>query len=312
MDIKKILIALAIALSCAIHLNGQSRHSLLVWGSGGYSSLMTLAPDITSIPGIGAGVGAGYEFHYKMFLLNAGVQFNYLMPNLELNQFTNDIELYDSEGDYYVGHYTFSQNRDRYGLGNVDIPLMIGLQIKNVFVLAGAQYSLNVLGSTKVNTVVTTTASYPQFIDEFGNMPNHFLSTVNENNSYGVSLLNHYSLKAEVGTYLGTQPRMKKDLKKTRFRLSIFCDYGLSGIVGSNSSGNLIVNKQTDGTYEPVLNSFIFSDPVNGYEVLPLYAGIKLTIVIGLEGSGKHPCYCRDLDSAKDRKRRTRKITRQY
>ena len=280
----KLIISIILINLISQHALSQSMHNVLLWGSGGYSSLLTDVPELSSKGGPGFGIGGGYELHYKHFIMQTGVEFTYLRPCNELQNFVHDINLLDSERDEYVGHYHFSKNKEIYKLGNINIPFMAGGSFGKTYFLLGAKAGFNIFGNTEVSSTVVTNGTFLQLIDDLGNMTTRHLGTRTEKEEYPLRLDLNVSLSAEIGFYLNAEQA------NTRYRLALFCDYGLVNVRDNSINDNLIINKAQDPSYHPVLNSFMQSNIMRDSFVNPLYAGLKFTVKFGLKG--KSDCMC--------------------
>ncbi len=134
-------------------------------------------------------------------------------------------------------------------------------------------------------------------MDDFEDMPNHFFTTVNENAGYHPSFDLSLAAAFEMGLYL-----RKQSDNNLNYRLSVFCDYGLKNIHSNSEARPLILNKYDEPYFEPTLNSFIFTDKS---KVNPFYAGIKLTIILGIQK--QEPCNCEGYIRDNKRTKRTHK-----
>lgn len=306
MNKNKIIIFIGLIILFSNHLlvAQDTKHSILFSGSGGYSSLMTNADNFSSVGNVGFGVGAGYEFHYKKFRVQTGVEFTYLNSGLTLADFSQDKNLIDSEGDSYIGHLKFMNNQESYKLGNVNFPLMFGTQFGKMYLLAGAKVGINLLGTSVMKTTIATTATYPQFIDDFENMPNHLFTQTTEQAEYPVKLELNCSLSGEAGIYLGGGGNAVNE-SKAAYRLSFFFDYGLLNVHNDAIAEDLILDKTTGIPFEPVLNSFLLSANMTGTKLNTLYAGLKFTVELGLKG--EKYCHCEDY---KNLNRKFKKVKR--
>lgn len=287
------------------------KHNILIWGSGGLSSLKTDATTLTPLPNAGFGLGAGYELHYKSFMLQTGAELGYYNTGLQLPSFTQDIyNMTDTEGDTYTGHYQFSKNQDLYKLGNINIPLMVGAQFGNIFFLAGGKLGLNLMGSSTTQTLVVSSGIYPQFIDTIRNQPDHGFTQVLEKANYPLKLALNCSLSGEAGIYLGSAPTATSSNDgKPKYRLSVFYDYGLFNVHNNNSvSQDLWVSVAGADLNLRGLNSFMLSTPFNKNVVNTIYAGVKFSVLFGFKG--KPDCHCNDFAEVKQPKKVTKKATK--
>ena len=272
------------------------KQAILFYGSGDYSFLMTNADNFSSKAGCGFGIGAGYEFQYKKFIVQTGVGFMYQSCSLQLTDFSLDKNLIDTEGDSYIGHLKFMNNHENYKLGNINIPLLFGARVGSLYILTGAKLGLNILGNSLMQSTVATTATYPQFIDDFENMPDHLLSQSKVSAEYPVKLELNCSLSGEVGLFIGANPTSQS------MRLSLFVDYGLLNVRNDAVADDLILDKIHGVPFEPVLNSFLLSNNMVGSKLNSFCIGVKFTYALGLKGS-KY-CHCQDYKDLNKKYRR--------
>ena len=181
---------------------------------------------------------------------------------------------------------------------------MFGTQFGKMYLLAGAKVGINLLGTSVMKTTIATTATYPQFIDDFENMPTHLFTQTTEQVEYPVKLELNCSLSGEAGIYLGGDNSTANETK-TAYRLSLFFDYGLLNVHNNAIAEDLILDKTTGSPFEPVLNSFLLSDNMTGSKLNTLYAGVKFTIQLGLKG--EKYCHCEDYKNLNRKARRIRR-----
>ena len=271
---RNIILVLCAVFAFVLGASAQIQNKILVWGSGGYGSIFTDAAEISASGGIGFGGGIGYEFQAKRFIINTGAEFINLRANLKLDDFYHRRQMSDTENDEYIGHFYFSNSKDQYKLGYLNIPLMLGVQSGRFYVLGGAKIGLNMFTNSKVECMVKSTSTYPAFMEDFEDMPNHFFTTVSENEKYQVTFDTNVSAAFEAGFYF------RNTSESFNCRLSAFCDYGLKNINNNSSGQNLIISKYGSEHFRPVLNDFLLSHQTKANT---LYAGLKLTLVFGLK-----------------------------
>lgn len=278
-EIKIIIFILFVSIYSIV--KGQIHHDILIEGMGGYSSFITDAETLHGGIGFGLGIGAGYELSIKKFKIRTGVEFTNLRPVLRMDNFIYDAEMLDTEGDPYLGHFHFADNKDRYSLGHVNIPLMFGAQFGRVYFLVGGKAGLNLFANSTTLTTLTTSGTYPSYIGDFENMPNHFFDKVDEKADYKLDLGLNYSVSLEIGTYLAGLGS-----SGIGYRISLFCDYGLKDVRQGLKTGDLMISKHPD-YFQPVLNDFLLS---NETKANLLFVGVKFAVVFGFDKES--PCRC--------------------
>jgi hypothetical protein len=267
-------------------------HNLAAWGSAGFYNLNTDNSTIPSSGSAGLGGGLGYEFHKNIFIFQIGGEFQLGNSSMNIKDFSYDIDLFDTEGDEYIGHYSFTSNTDHYRMGTVNIPIMFGLHLgQKAYFLAGGKVGINAFAQSVTTSNVESSGTYYNLIDDFENMPNHYFGKKEEITSFDVLFKTNFSLSAEVGIYL-SQPNRKSFARnlRTAYRLSFFVDYGLVNLHDNSMAGPLIINKLGDIGYQPAKNSFVLTKDFNIQTIKNFYAGLKFTFLVGRES--KYDCNC--------------------
>ena len=120
-------------------------------------------------------------------------------------------------------HYNFTKFHDVYSIGYLNIPIFFGGKINSVYFLVGGKVGINLFGSSTTSSHLKTTATYPWAIDEFQNMPDHFLLDKELSNSYPITFNLSVMASAEIG-YVFPKSKAKSPFSQ---RLGLFVDYGL-------------------------------------------------------------------------------------
>ena len=335
----------------------SSKYYLSFWGAAGYANLLYdpifKTPDvklINQIGGMGGLLGIGFEYQYKNFIITTGAEFDFKRSYYKFNSYDlqageiiddgtglpvdiNDIKngnivgkpiiidgMVDSDGDPFVMEYNFSKYSEVYNFGYVNIPLLMGAKFKNgIYFLAGGKFGINVIGFASESATFSGTGIYPQFMDVFGNMPQH-----NYGNDYKITGNNPFKLDYNITASLEIGKIMFFNSKETRwhYRLAVFADYGVGAYFGMNPNPkdgkNVLTNVVTDGSFigipqlsvanpnliEPTqlqLNSLLTSTAAINNKFHPLLVGVKFTLLFDL--GNKEPCNCLEDWNSKWQKR---------
>lgn len=121
--------------------------------------------------------GVGYAFADRMFLMRTGLEVAYTFRQLAALDHTEQQSEIDSEGIPYTAVYDYTRQTDRLHLPELRIPLLVGVQWQNWYLLAGAKAGLLVGGKQKSEMDITKSGDYAMFNDMFVDMPNHGLTT---------------------------------------------------------------------------------------------------------------------------------------
>ena len=191
--------------------------------------------------GVAGGAGFMYELQagpkYKptRFLFDVGVGVWGGMTSF--GQGTNQTEpllnQVDLQGDKFDYIYEIRDRHDQYNNLAVQVPLMIGVQHKKFYMLAGAKINAHVLTRAHMSAYVTTYGRYEK-IPELRNMPDYQFFTDRPLTGTANTKLNlDVALSLEMGGRLGVvNEAVGYDVPKRKIecRLAGFIDYGLTDV----------------------------------------------------------------------------------
>lgn len=306
-------------------------------------SLMPNQSDYSTSFGVAGGLGFLYEmqagptYSPTRFLLDVGVGLQpgmtaFLQGTNSIEQLTDQVDLQNDEFTYV---YELRDRRDRYNDIALQVPLMIGVQHKAFYMLAGVKMYYHVWTKTNSTALLNTYGLYNDY-DEFRNMPQYQFFTDRPiakgvKTTLGTGL--DIDVSFEIGGRIGVlQEAVGYDVpkRKTEYRLAAFVDYGLMDMhvkgtqraVGVQNpsnpdqvlplQGNL--NYNVGATY-PVYNTSSMVDNVVMCDVMSttnfansvnnLMVGLKFTVLFQLPEPGQ--CVlCRDAYSNLTNPRRGR------
>ena len=306
-------------------------------------SLMPTQSTYSTSFGVAGGLGFMYEmqagptYSPTRFLLDAGVG---ILPGMTaFLQGTNSVvpleDQIDLQNDEFTYVYELRDRRDRYNDIALQVPLMIGVQHKAFYMLAGVKLYYHVWTKTKSTALLNTYGLYEAY-DEFRNMPQYQFFTDRPiekgvRTTLGTGL--DVDLSFEIGGRIGViQEAIGYDVpkRKTEYRLAAFVDYGLMdmhtkgtqlavGYVNPSNPGQVLplqgnLDYNVGVTY-PVYNTTSMVDNValtdimstDGFanSVSNLMIGLKFTVLFQLPEKGQ--CVlCRDAYSNLSNPRRGR------
>ncbi len=165
--------------------NTNTRHYLGGWLYGGYSALFHGIDQSKVLGGGGVGIGGGYQLRVKRFLLNTGVEFQFLNSYTKVMGISGEkVLLYPASikpdgvtGDYIKLRYNYLKYRDIQNVGIVNVPILAGMRFTatyDFYFLAGVKVGLPVMGFGSSKGKVNTAGFHEEYIDTFIGMPNHF------------------------------------------------------------------------------------------------------------------------------------------
>ena len=225
--------------------NRDIAHRLGFWGQVGYSNLFTSGIDFNDptyvLPGnptgfqnkdkgfVGGGLGLGYQLRYKQMLMTVGAEFTFYNSIMGIGNkqdgtfaLAYGMQPYASTMTY---HYDFSKLNDKLIGGYVQLPILFGMELKNIplFWQAGVKVGMGLLGQSTIGGTFTTSIEDKELIGGLTDMYNHTLVTDQKLNqpTQNVKFGLNVAASAEVGVNLDQW------IKATpRLRASLFVDYG--------------------------------------------------------------------------------------
>ena len=257
----------------AAYMNRDIAHRLGIWGQAGYSAIFpsaftydadnALGFDPKAAGFVGGGGGLGYQLRYKRFLFTTGAEFQMYnsITNIAPLLRTFAVEQYPSM-EYT---YSYTDMRDQWQAGYIQIPLMFGMELDKWYWQAGAKVGMNILGSSALTSTLSTSINDVELIDDLQNMYTHALvdnyavPEFKQSVKFGLNT----AVAAEIGLNIENwvTPKAKKQGKKTkgqqiaenlRYRVALFAEYGVLNI---QSPANIVSGTLNDmpADFTPVL-----------------------------------------------------------
>lgn len=289
-SLKKHIIFYLFLAGISVNAQNQSQIStnLSIWGSAAYGNFTSQTAGISSDGIFLKGLGIGLEWWYNSFLFGLGGEYNHINSNITMSDFNVSIDnLIDSEGDVYRGNFIFSNINDSYNMGYINVPVILGLQNRNAYILMKGTFGLNITGNSKISSNILSSGTYPQFIEDFENMPNHFFYQKDISKRNEIKFNPTYMASLELGFYLGG--RKTSFNKNVSYRLALTCDYTLNNLNTTNGNQDFILNQSEYG-FDPVLNNLLLTNKAVSLNIKPVYIGAKFTVLFKMKN--KNICRC--------------------
>ncbi len=271
----------------AAYMSRDIAHRIGIWGQAGYSALFPagfnyepekeLGFQTSAKGGVGGGVGLGYQLRYKRFLFTTGAEIEFFTSANRIFGESEDNSLLTRTfgmqpyADKMTYQYRFTDMTDHIMTGFVQIPVLAGMEFwKNrMYFLAGAKLGLNVIGTSVVNTRMTTTIDDKELVAPLADMYTHSLVTDQEFTSDVAKAQLGFNLgvSAEIGVNIENlikkkeeKPRSKNEPKKfsdwLRYRVGLFAEYGVLNVLKPSALGS----NDMPADFSTVLQG---GDPVN-------------------------------------------------
>ena len=285
---KLLFLVIVFIVSCGYTAHSQvQKYYLDVWGALGYANLIHEKIGegsenlVQPLGGVGGLFGLGFEYHYKRFMMNIGVEADFKNSTHKFKPFIaqvgtivdgngnpiqfEDIDklppgntpsvkagtgMIDSDGDHFAMRYEFQSYRDVYNIGYVNVPLMLGSKFRNgMYFLAGGKFGINIFGYAKTKAQYSTYGLYPQYVNPIQDTGNHLYDDFKTGTNNPISLNFNVAATLEIGKIFFFYK------KKTRwhYRISGFADYGIGSFFGMSpipSGGkNVLTNVVSNGSF---------------------------------------------------------------
>ena len=274
-------------------------HRLGFWGQVGYSNLFTSGISYNDATGtlnplgfqnkdkgfVGGGLGIGYQLRYKQFLMTVGAEFNTYNSVMGITNrpdgtfaLSYPMEPYATTMTY---HYNFAKLNDQIIGGFVQVPLLFGMELKNIplFWQAGVKVGMGMLGLSTVNGVMTTSITDKELIEGLTDMYKHALVSEADvkRPATKVNFGLNVAASAEIGVNL--DPWVKA---ASRLRVSVFADYGfLNALSYKPLAGAQDIPTQMTVAANPIefpTNSALTTTSAQSAKVNPFLVGAKLAV----------------------------------
>jgi len=296
----------------AAYMSRDIAHRIGLWGQVGYSALFpsnfTYKPEIeygfqsSAKGGVGGGIGLGYQLRYKKFLFTTGLEMDfYTSANSIYGQSEDNSVLIRTFGmepykDKMTYQYRFTDMIDHITTGFIQIPVLAGMEFwhNRMYFLAGAKVGMNVMGSSKLNTNLTTEISDVELNDPLVNMYTHSLVTDQpfESPKVNAKLGLNLGVSAEIGVNIENLVKPKEEKKKSkrdedkfsdhlRYRIGLFAEYGVLNVLKPSALGqNDMPAVFLDNADPLALNytSSLMTSSASSAKLNPFLVGVKLAI----------------------------------
>ena len=279
-------------------------HRLGFWGQVGYSNLFTsgIAYDEAAGTGfknndkgfVGGGLGLGYQLRYKQMIMTIGIEFNTYNSVMGVsNQADGSLVRSFSIAQYptMTYTYTFSPLKDQLIGGFAQIPILFGMELKNLplFWQAGLKVGMSVWSQSTIQGVYTTSITDTELVDGMTNMFTHALVDNRKIERPGTPV--NFGLNVAATAEIGVN--LDQWVKATpRLRVSLFADYGfLNALSYKPATGAQDIPTQLAVANNPLdypTNSALATTAAANAKVNPFLVGAKIAVWFDLPRHKKY------------------------
>ena len=277
--------------------NRDIAHRLGVWGQIGYSNLFTSGIEYNQAAGtgfmhsekgyVGGGAGFGYQLRYKQALVTVGAElmtYNSIVKGISNTEDGLLVRSFGMEpyADLMTYTYSFNNVQEKLIGGFIQIPVMAGMELKNLplFWQAGLKVGLGILDKSTVSGIYSTSITDKELIEEMNTtMFNHtvvndqLVDNVQSSIKFGFNL----AATAEIGVNLDQWLQ-----SIARMRVSVFADYGFLNALSYKAAPNAKdIPMQLPGNPDPLqfgVNSMLATTAAEKAIVNPFLVGAKIAV----------------------------------
>lgn len=223
-----------------------------IYAGTGYSALLHAIPNTNVLGGGFGNIGVKYKMSTKKhFTFSVGLETMLLNSTSTHDNFTiygiynyNDAIGNSTKMDF---QFAFSQYQEQHNQWSINMPILFGKDFKHSYFGLGANIRYNILGSYNTNTILTTSATDPELIDNLENIPTHHISSQLIGSAGNLSMGVEVMGMAEFGITLNNLTRKKemeyKSIYKRKdisYQLSLFAAYGIFSVTSSARDQRLV------------------------------------------------------------------------
>ena len=230
--------------------------------------------------------GAVYEFQYTRLLLKSGIDVSMNWLRLSLGEHTVRAYMYDTEGIpfYYQGILTNRQDLAR--TIDLQIPLQVGFEIDQFYILAGARFCFNIAGHAEMKANLKTSGDYDgRYYDVLEDMPDHgFHDFQTISNTSKIRFRPDIRIEAEAGAWFSLVGWRENPTSK--LRIGAYFQYGLMDVNKMryyNGSHDLAFPKMNEldlRQYMQIhMNHVYASEESRGSFVKNMEVGVRFTFI---------------------------------
>jgi len=236
MNVKQIIISVFLVTFCTFHLlagqkmienNVIDKHYGWISIAGGYYSLLEKFDDLKTLGGGNLNISGGYEFRYSGFYTSIGFEMSFWQSNAYTLDYAFEQMMHDTQGKCMNYHFDISASKESsYGMYGY-IPIMIGYTNSGFYIGCGAKIGYNLFAKNHTSRDYTTSATYPQYFQDFEDMPNHYYTHYRATNTENLNLNVPLSLIAEVGYDVLYGYSYGSYTRDKVLKIGVYAEYGL-------------------------------------------------------------------------------------
>ena len=192
------------------------------------------AESLTASNGFAPGVGVGYRFKHNLLLVDLGLGAEYrCLYNQPYDVNEVRAAAVDDTGLGYIGYHTWNSREARMQHIGMSMPVMIGVEWKSLYVLAGVRANMDIWGRSRETGAYTLKADYDYFMNTLVNVAGHGYVEDEPYTAPETTVAFGWEIRAcaEVGYCISTHMEGRRYQRKQqpRYYVGAFAEYGFAG-----------------------------------------------------------------------------------
>lgn len=249
-----------------------------LWAGGGVALLGDDLEQTTAKAGVGGRVGLGWQYQKRMFTIEIGVEGTYQKHNIAVGQQTYSFPATDSQGKQFTYNAIISERTDNSRTLDLQVPVLLGIEVKHFYLLAGGKFNANLLGTTATSALLSTSGDYNRYYETLKNMPNHgFFENQAAASKGNISFNFDARLHFELGAVL--RQKHNYDNRSNKYRIGLFAEIGLLNLNRGNFNQTATaITKTNPASVE--INHIYTSTESNHAKLRGSTIGLRLSVLL--------------------------------
>lgn len=300
MRIRNLSIVLFLLISTIVSAQ-TIHHPSLVFHAGYHGMSMPAHSAVANASGADLGLGFEYRMAHRHFVLLTGLEAAYKLANL--SPADAEIRLPHSIDENHLDFtyiYQVSDRYDRYHSAALQVPFLLGVGWKSMYLAAGVKAELMAYSQSQTTYQVMSYGEYAMFLDPFTNMPEHqFFGGTAKRTQQSVSLDSRLYGSMVIGYTINKQNYRARE-NHPEMTIAAYIDYAVATFsLGHSMPKNLepllTPDQFTIGAdmLAPVqANHLLSTNQIAKGTIRPWNAGLRFSISFPIRQGKRYPCMC--------------------
>ena len=236
--------------------------------------------------GANAGIDLRYKLEYGLFRFVAGVDATYAGSSMAGTvKYSKQLVEPSPDLTYY---YNFTNTREQQHTFEVGVPILFGADYKGFYAMAGMRLGLPVMKEYSISTDLTRTISDKRGIDDYSDMPNHYLynNDLSQKGKLKLATLNP-QVAIEAGYNLDPWLQRKRDRKTgekpsfvelLHYEVGIYANVGVLDYHQQAKSGEFYVCDEANKIDVTSIKTITDDSQIANKNMVPWNIGVRFNV----------------------------------